>query len=403
MGKIRIKLNNCSLIVFAFSILPIIDSFNGCYLDRGLFSIGLLYKFILIIAIAMILLINNKMSQKIFEIWLTVFSYVFFVIFINCMAGEVVQSKEYPIKLLFNISIFLLLIQMKKSDLISGEDFFKMLDVNTNLMIVCLLIPYFLGYGFSIYAGEIGYKGFFYSQNELTVTMIALFCFVLYKIFQNINIFSLLQLTGIIVCILLTNSKASMITCVLGVIVLIIGYLFNNRTKCKLALVLILGLSCVLAKNFIIEQYHLFVIRQETLVNIYNGSIIDIITSGRLFYVAEAWNELKYGGLTFFRFIFGNGFCSRLLCEMDFVDMFFFLGIIGVVLTIIGLVYVLKKIIDNSKNDSSYIRLFSIILLLGYSFCAGHVLFVSTSGCYFVIYCCFAMYYEARNSINKVK
>ena len=130
---------------------------------------------------------------------------------------------------------------------------------------------------------------------------------------------------------------------------------------------------------------------------LYEGSAFTTLVSGRTYMLEDAWTEFVSGPGFPFRLLFGNGFCSTVLVEMDFIDIFFYLGLIGVLSLTVFLAYIFIKSIHNFRTDHTIVRLFAYFLIVGFSFLAGHIIFMATSGCYFILICCLNLLYSPED------
>lgn len=392
-----IKENFESIIVILFSILPIIDSINGILTHYDSLSIGTIYK-LLVITFLLFFAWNSRFyTKKIIKLFCISVGYIIFSMLINILlSGFNLISVSFPLKLIINIVLFTLLICLVKFKVINGKTFYNIFDNSVNLMMICFLIPYFLGVGYSNYEGGIGYKGFYYSQNELNAVLIILFYFCLYKTIKRVTWKNVLQLLGMTTSILLMNTKSSMIALALGFIMFFIEYFRTRDIKVKKATGLILTVSLILSWNFIWQQIQNFLDRQSSLFNMYGNSFFDTLISGRTYFLFEAWELLISSPYLFLRLFIGNGFVSNILIEMDFLDIFFYLGVIGVGGAIIFLMCIFRESIKNFRSDKSIIRMYGFLLVLAFSAVTGHVLFMSVSGWYFVLLCCFNLTYYSE-------
>lgn len=383
------------VIILLFSILPVVDSLNGILITRGLPSIGTLYKLLVLGVLLVFTLREGGISAPVILSCLGIVIYMAVSIFLNIylFSGKLINT-DFPIKLLFNVLTLALLLNCAKVGYIDGESICTILNINTWLMIVMILVPYALGLGSTIYSGGIGYKGFFYSNNELSVALIILFYFSLYRVARKISLVNLGQLLGIMVCVLLLNTKSGMAACLAGGALFIVEYLCRRGARFKGLVVLLILFGLYVMKDFIIEQVAGFLQRQTYLYGLYGGSLLDTIVSGRTFYLEDAWASLVSGPAFLFRLFFGNGFCSEHLVEMDFIDIFFYLGAFGVVCLTDFLIYFFVASWKNFKADRTLVRPFGYLLVVGFAFLAGHIFFMATSGCYFVLMCCLNLTYQ---------
>lgn len=383
------------VIIFLFCILPVVDSLNGILITKGLPSIGTLYKLLVLGVLFVFMLRQGGAPGPVILCCLGVVMYMTASIFINLYAfsGELINT-DYPVKLLFNVLTLALLYNCYRQNLIDGQSIYSILNINTWLMILMILVPYVLGMGSTIYSGGIGYKGFFYSNNELSVALIILFYFSLFRLARRISITRIIQLGAIMVCVLLLNTKSGMAACLAGGALFVVEYLCRREAKFKGLVVLMILLALYVAKDFIIEQAKGFMTRQTYLHGLYGGSLLDTILSGRTFKLREAWAEIAEGPGFIFRFLFGNGFCSQVLVEMDFIDVFFYLGFFGVAGVTGFLIYIFAASIKNFRKDRTLLRPFGFLMVIGFAFLAGHTFFMATSGCYFALMCCLLLMYR---------
>ena len=206
-----------------------------------------------------------------------------------------------------------------------------------------------------------------------------------------------MQLGLLFLCGLLCNTKSAIIACLLIVFILLIVKAIKGSFKSKIA-VLVVGLvGFFLMRNTIISSIDSMINRYMALkYNHYNGSVLTSVLSARDTFVTVEWNNMMKEQSAF-KILFGNGFCSSHLIEMDFFDMFFFLGIIGVLSLCYFLIFLFKRIRENTESDNSKLRLFTYIIILGFMFLAGHIIFMAISGSYFIIYCSYLITYNVAN------
>ena len=392
------------IIILLFSILPVVDSLNGILISVGVSGLGTIYKLVTLGILFLFALRNGTLTKGTFLYTLLAVIYLLFSIFSNMyiLSGKLINA-DYPIKLLFNILTFSMLITCWNAGYISGESIYRILNINTWLMIFAVLVPYALNMGSTIYASGVGYKAFFYSNNELSASLIVLFYFSLYRITQKITLPRIGQLLGIAICVLLLNTKSGIIACFAGCGLYIVEYMFRKEARFKGLVFIAVCFGLYVAKDFIIAQVQNFMSRQTFLYELYGGSMLDTLLSGRTFFLKEAWNYLVNGPSHSFRLLFGNGFCSTHLVEMDFIDIFFYLGAIGVAMVTLFIFVILFRSRKNFKADHSIMRPFGYLMVVGFAFLAGHVIFMATAGCYFILICCFNLFYsqEPYNTLQR--
>lgn len=384
-----------AIVICLLSLLPIVDSINGVLIYTNMPSVGSLYKVCVMGIMLIMILSNGKGISKQFGIILVAIIYIFMSIFINYVIGNGgIISIDYPIKLIINIILFYVLLQNIKNKHINGNTIYKILNNNVYVIILCIVVPYLLGMGYTIYAGNLGYKGFYYSQNELNAILIILLFFALHKLSKKIKLWSIIQVIGILICILLMSTKSSLIAIIIGIGIFAFEYMRKENARKKIVLLGMISVGTLLVSGFIIRKIMDMITRQNSLHSIYKGSLLATLTSGRIFRLEKAWEQLIESDNFIINMFIGNGFFSKCLVEMDFFDIFFYLGIIGVFFVFAFLMYVIIKGKKASKNDKNFIIITGLFVIIAFAFLTGHVLFMSSSGWYFVLYCIYIMTYD---------
>ena len=383
-----------NIVIILFSVLPVVDSLNGLFIGWGLPSIGSAYK-VGVLGILCALVIRHRLF------WLPVLrtaavaaGYLCLSVGINLLIGGTLHTLGHPVKLGFNILLFAALCCLWNGKQISGRSIFRILSNNAWLMIFMILLPRILGLGNSFYSSGIGYKAFFYSGNELSVSLLILFFFCLYRVARKMHLWNLLQFGGITVCLLLLSTKSAIAACLLGFGGFGLEYMLRKDAKYRKHLLIAAAAVLLLGHRFIINQVADFWERQSFLFDLYEGDLLATFLSGRTYLLRDAWAAFT-GRNTALHLVIGNGFCSAHLVEMDFLDVFFYLGIPGVAALAGFFVWFFFKCLGHCRRDGTWMRPFGYLVVLAFSFLAGHTLFMATSGCYFVLMCCFFLMYRA--------
>lgn len=384
-----------NLIVAMFAILPVVDSVNGFLVRQTGISIGSIYKVFLCSFLFLPLLKSRKIRTKSFSTLLVAVVYILFSTGANTfLLSESRPRTDFVIKLLFNIFTFVLLLENYHQGVLTKDSFYRMLNFSAWLLPVCYFIPYVLGLGYRVYSGSIGYKAFFIAQNELSLIIIVLFYFCLYKLTLQLRLSTLIQSGLLLLCGLLLNTKSTILACLFGVAVCFLYIMVKMPIQVRLAAVVVLAFAGIAFYDVIVEVCSAMVERFTSLMTKhYEGSVLTAVLSGRDYLLEDAMEELSRNHFLF-RFLFGNGFCSGVLIEMDILDIFFYLGFFGAVAAVffLGLIYAKSR--KNFRSDPSPVRLLSYILVIVFLNITGHVLFMAMSGCYFVVYMCFLMVYQ---------
>lgn len=380
---------NCNKFLFGmFAILPIIDSINGFLVNTYDVSLGTVYKMLLIaIIILKVFTVSNLSIKKFITTYHSIiFSIVYIItsVGINLIISDLNPLWDMIIKLIFNIVLYYSLYYLLKNQYLDSHYMSKLLYMQSVIIILCLLIPFILRIGYYSYAGNLGYKGFFYSHNELNATLLILFYYNINILYKKKDIQQIIITILLTICLFLMSSKSSMIGCLVGwFFYILLTFKNKNIYLGKKQILFALSFLCIIF--IVLFPFVLnFFTRQIALFNNFSGNIISTITSGRNLFVENAWTILSNDPYFIIKLFIGNGFASISLIEMDLIDTFFYLGVIGVII----LLYWLRKYITlviNHNND--FLRLIGICIIFLFSFFTGHIVFTATASTYCIIYC----------------
>jgi hypothetical protein len=262
----------------------------------------------------------------------------------------------------------------------------KILDNNAILVPIVILLPLILGLGYTVYGQGKGYRGFYYASNELNALLIILYIFLLEKLYNKYDLRTLLKTIAIFICCILIESKSSLVICCLALSVYLFKIVKEQRIN-RNFIILSMSIFVLIANKKILSVWESFKERQQYFF--YNSNdFISYFTSRRNLFVKEAFTNLGNSKISFIQVIIGNGGNEYYLTEMDFFDMFFFFGLIGI---IFWSYYLLKLIVRVYLKDKKLIDIFAILLVILFSFFTGHTIFSGVAGLYFAIFCCYKM------------
>lgn len=385
------KFNN-RLIVGMFCCLPLIDTLNGIFREA---PIGSIYKIMMCVCLFILLMQRSfTMKRKTLCFILLPSVYILLTIFINTALFEgSVLTLDFPVKLIFNIILMGMLLENYRIGNMNGYDFYKILDGSAWVLIFCFIVPYILGTGEKVYGEDIGYKAFFIAQNELSLILIVLCYFCIYKLTIQLKVSNFIQLALIILCGMLLNTKSTIIACLVGVAIWIVTIALKSNFKVKVLTAIAFISGFYMLRTTIFDSISAMIMRYTVLQEKYYGGLaLTSVLSGRNYYLSSAFDYLN-SEHTAYRILFGNGFCSEYLVEMDIIDIFFYLGLFGAVAAVLFLTVIFVKSYKNFRTDKNIIRPFSYLLIVGFINLTGHVMFMAMSGCYFIVYCCFLLTY----------
>lgn len=408
MNKEYVTINQFEIYIFLFLtiIFPLIDTANGFFITAGLaIPIGQVYRSCFVLYVGFEIL-THQMPKTIFTILVGIFItgniilVILQAIILQNPANWIVSDLNSLIKYLLWLLIPYFSYQRKQE--LAKVDLSRFFRIINGAFILCLLIPYALGQGTYTYtASAAGFKGFFYAQNDLSCVFIVLVSLACAELLQNIKnkwsrktLMSVLIFFGDLICILLIGMKTGIIYEGLILVYLLLSlmlskhyYSVENRgitfAGCLLFLLVMVFKGLGVAAEMLSQTW----IRLTYFYHLYNGNLIQLITSSRSEYLKASFAKFTADQHRIFVLLCGQGPTYRVenfgrlgLSEMDFFDLFFNYGLIGVILFLIVITFFLNEAFKE-KNFSIYS--FCLIVILIYSFFAGYVLYSALSATIF--------------------
>lgn len=265
-----------------------------------------------------------------------------------------------------------------------------------------ILIPAILDIGESTYAsGTFGQKGFFASGNALGIYLGIAGSIATLR--NNKTLKQSFQLFIIVLSLILLGTKTSLVFIFLISMIMIV-----QSGRVLPLLILSLGIVFISLHWQVIST--IFSTIFDVVVYRFNNSdnLMTFILSGRDQYVIDAFNECMKSNIWLIKLIFGGGsymsFRSSYhngmvydVLEMDFFDIFFMYGIIGVTIYSLLFGYFTLKAMSRSK----YIFILMSFFFL-HSALAGHVVFDGLSMTAGVVVIFMIRYYRDLKTTFKV-
>lgn len=322
---------------------------------------------------------------------------------------DLMTDAQYMIRFVYNIAMLFVyarvfrLCGMTKQELV--RKLHNIIIATLNLLSLSILIPYIWGIGYSTYGdrfGFRGFRGFFYSGNDITAVMMLLLplAFAVYlQIDKNESrlrrAFAASACGLTVAAMFLIGTKTAFLAA--GAAVAVPGIysiwrFFSKKDKTMLLRMVITALIFLLSLVFL----SVFSVKGEVFETIGDslGAAGDIagkegiataLLSGRQRKLMRAFTMQKEGGLFSLLFGVGRG-TQRFVVEMDIFEVLIYYGVFGA-LTMLWLyvklgmsfLFTLFRRFDLTGLCCGC----ALALCVGYLFIAGHILFSVTSGFYF--------------------
>lgn len=398
-----------------FALLPV-DMLNGILLKKGInlpMSIGQLYKLIILAFLFFRFIFKPKLL--VFSLGLT------FLLFLPSIYQAVKQlNAEFLFDDIIKISkylaplfSFLFFVDfIKRAEEPGIRKLIKLARFSYLVLAGNILLKY-VGLGSPMYEfGSIGSKGFFYAGNEISALLVILSSIIAFNLWQNkkrvqyflfwaftlfigLTISSKTGVVGIALVFLLIPLKRPSIKLSIGRLMFFLG-----------AILIVIPLAFYLSWKFI--QGTAFYIRLQ-----YFSAKFDLWTfllSNRNVFFYDAYKKFitEYSVI---EKIFGVGqgqyelINNGSIVEVDFADILFAYGIIGLLYFLIIMVFLLIQAMRFSKNNkyifANFVLLMTLVLL-AISSTAGHV-FSSGMAAVFIGLLFSLMYYKRNVESRPIK
>ena len=416
---------------FYLILNPILDIVSGLYIQfitgGDVYNVSIapitpslvIRMFVLLVMVGYIIMIKDWKAVKIAIPMGIAWILSMLSEFITFGSISVFIDIQYFSKFAYNIAVFFVYCHLMYRSGMSKEQIIKKINkyimISLFLMTVVIVIPYIFGAGHYTYADRYGYRGFrgfYYSGNDITGALMILFpigsCYYLSiseKIDKKMHIFYGLTLAMTLLSMLMIGTKTAFIAIVVTIFAValyaIIELIKHNKQvalKVLIVVVIFAILYAVISGLAMLYSGHgMSQTLGETLKGMEyanNESTESLLFSGRLNKLMPTWKDFRDGGLL--TWLFGVGRGSQLeTIEMDLFEVMFYYGIFGFATMLWlyfkeGFTFVYRFI--RNFNVIGLGAFLSLGLCVGYLVIAGHVLFTVTSGFYFAVILAYAKF-----------
>lgn len=378
--------------IFLLWILPIMDSLNGFINgggnENGL-SLGIVYRFVIVIVSIFYWLIYG-INKKYLIYFLSLCTFLVISMGINNGADSF-SYLTLLFKLVLPIIIIITIDSLAKKKLFRKEYLTFLMNSWTIIFPLTLLLAYVLGIGFSTYGDgtsmggrNVGFKGLYFAQNDISYIIDILYLYVMNKIFKHVSPRTIFEYLMVLSSSLLMGLKGNYLIIILITIAFLLKYESSlSRNFQKILLFMSIVLSILAFISFFTNEINQIIERWQYFYN--KNSLISFLTSTRSDRLAPtfSWLFANYGivGL-----LCGSGYNYTNIVilqfiEMDLFDIILQLGLIGFIF-VYGF-YV--KLYLNNRNVVFYSTAFLLTLLI--STLSGHVFETALSGVFLGVIC----------------
>lgn len=386
----KVKLSQIdSLILLILIFILAIDSFNGILLrfSDNLLSLSLAVKTLLIILMSFRVVSYNKTFRNLFLIFallllLQSFYYVIILDFNRFFNFTIL------IKLLFFPYVLIYFYSLRENREIKFEKFKrKFLEVSFWIIAINIMLGA-IGIGFSQYSNKYGTVGFFYAGNELSALMILVFAHKLYYAYRE-SIIKFLFFSFLVLFISIFKVTKSAL---FGsfILIVLIPYLSSSPNILALNMKRLKFIGLFLFVLPIMTYYaYFFILKTQILDRVlyfyHKYNLLTFLLSSRDKILNDAF-EVWHSKFSILQKIFGAtpaGFLNLMVdsykhtytVEMDFFDLFFHYGVLGILYFFFWLGLVYRSYKEYQVNIDYLPNFVAALLLFFISFISGHVVY----------------------------
>lgn len=376
---------NKGLLLLLLLITPIIDNINGWFiLNHGAtgISIGTFFRILIILYCVAI-------SYRVKRYFITIYLLLYFPIiaFLKGMyEGDIINNLTYAMKWVMVALITIALFYEANQNKEIVNEINKIINFWSWVVPGMLIFEYIFNIGNKSYWNA-GFKGLYYSTNDLAYVLIILFIYSAYQLIYHFKIIWVILVTLNGSAILILGTKSSLF---FAVFTLLLLFLVNSNSPFAVVKKLLFGVAIYVILHFLIkimgQNINDFVQRYSNMwLNSQNGgglcdTFINFATSGRTQRISNSLAQINNGSFMF-NFLFGwiKPDNSNVV-EMDLYDLFFQYGCIG-----FSIFMWFYFSFANLKYKKNFILKYIMIVSWIYAFLAGHVISGAFSGTMFAM------------------
>ncbi len=429
-------------------------------------SIGVIVKGLMcVFGVLYIFFVTKSKYKKISMIFLSL-DFVYCLVYLLLKYritefGFIKTEVTYLFKYFFIFVIFFTFVNIFTDIEYEKEKLIGILFCNYVIYILIYVLAFVTNTGFSSYADfNKGSNAWFYSANETSVILVLLLPSIYLYIRNFKKFYGILLYIPAVFAISLIGTKVSLLGMILNLVFIAVIYVKNHRKETeKLIIGFVTGVFCLiiclnsagLLNTFtqvelklptestgesddattdettdpgdvspsedgfvcLCENGHSFFMDEflcRTINYINSSKSFDLVFNSRQYFMRNTFDISAKGNIV--DKAFGIGFCNRdsidnknieKLVEIDFLDIYFRFGFIGFILYFAQLIYIIVIIVKKGINELRVISLFQIVLGLGISSVAGHVLGAPAVSVYLIYYMILALFDDKEISIKKNK
>lgn len=395
-GECILKSSNTFFLIILI-IQPVIDILSSISTKYNYFpiSIGALIKttvmFGLIFYLARHFFLHNKLLLILFS---SSYISVTLTILVNLILKEnfvLFAELNFSLKTSYYLTMIYISIVFFQINKVTDEVIYQ----STKLIGLIIGISYWVALitktSFDSYHyGGAGYSGWFYSANELSVIVILLLGLITVNLSKDKSFTAWLAFILILSMVPMIGTKTAFLGGIIIIFFTTLYYVLQLKTGGERKITIALYISIIIIFSCLIpftpiasktmQSENISMLQQDKQTGsggIQNHNLQKILSSRDIYYQQTKEDYLKAKTV---RKLFGLGYSGDYrkdpeLIEMDFFDLFFSYGAVGILFLIAPLIYVICYVLSFQFNHRYITLLMTLGLAFSIAFLAGHVVF----------------------------
>ncbi len=379
-------------ILFAMLYIgTLIDNFVGYQMrvSRNENLISKAYRLIIFIFLVYIISMSKRKRNSFTVLLIGGMFLPFIHVLTNGTVKGVTTDCLYIIKMLYPIALIYALCVLVNLEHVNIYDIDKYLYIISWIYPLSIIIPYVLGVGFKAYKNS-GFSGYYAAGNEISIILSVMFIIQMEYMYKKFSLFSVVGVLIAALSTILTGTKAGLIVVVGGVLC----YFFRKdknvlkKNVYRILAIVIAIIVIYIIVNVLGSELSANIDRLRFKYNQLNNNITNFMFSNRNTEIMPSIKRLVENPI---RLFFGEGFYGQIyiyaknngLIEMDFFDS---LVQNGIFYSLAIWKFYLKNFLYSKDCTRKNYKLAGILMIL-YSFMAGHTLCSSNTGGVLAVLC----------------
>ncbi|MDY3845816.1 MAG: O-antigen ligase family protein [Eubacteriales bacterium] len=360
---------------FMLYLLPFIDSINGFLIQSvGInLSVGVAYRLFLFFSLALCMF-TAKMDMTVLKNTILLAVCLFSSVLFHFEGNRIDEILDISKIILFPL-LFLVISAYMKEDSVFAKKMKKIFHWYAVAFPLTLIIPYFLGVGYSSYENNTGYRGFYIALNAISSVIILTCVYSFYLMIRKTGVFNCIVFLMNLFCAFTLGTKSAYLIIAVSIVVITLGDIIF-RQAVRMDIIRIAALGIIAVALIVVKEWELILSIVDRWQYFFKSkSFISFMTSDRADRIVPAMKYIMRSEYRPFYLLFGYGLIPGSekfeypLMEMDFFDIFYLYGIINFVLVCALVVNIFRK----SPRDKNVIFKYLYFLTVLIAFWVGHV------------------------------